>query len=116
MNGKAKVAIVVGVGVATLGFLWWEHGGSALPTAAKPGDKTLGTADVPIPRAKAKRTATNAPTVNAAAADEPFTALQLESAAALGFSDGANGEASVSDDTTSRALKEDLAYIGLGDS
>jgi hypothetical protein len=113
MTNAQKLIIVGGVGAATLGFLWWQHGGK-LATAAEPGDKMLGTTKVPIPKARAKRTATNAPTVNAAAVDEPFTQLQYESAAALGFSSSENGSASTGDDTTSRALNEDLEYLGVG--
>jgi hypothetical protein len=109
-----KIAVVAGVGLATIAYLWHEHGATAALPAAPKG-KTLATSSVPIPKAKAKRTASNTPVKDVAIPYEPYTQLQLETAAAMGFAN-TESSASLEDTATSRALKEDLAYLGLGDS
>jgi hypothetical protein len=107
MNQKFKIALVVGVGAATLGFLYWEHAAKAPPT----GDAgPVATKHVAKPKAHTRRTVANSPTVDVSVASDPFTQLQIDSAAALGFGTGD------APPDTSVPLKEDLAYLGLGDS
>jgi hypothetical protein len=106
-----KIAVVAGVGIATLGYLYWRSGPGAKP-ADSPGAKLLTTTTVTKPKPRARKTSSNAP-VDTIAPEEPFTQLQLESAAALGFSNNASG-AAADDEASSRALNEDLQYIGLG--
>lgn len=106
-----KIAVVVGVGIATVAYLVHEHGSAGgVPDA--PGAKLLSTASVKKPKAKARKTASNAP-VDTIAPEEPFTQLQLESAAALGFAN-TESPAAADDGAASRALNEDLQYIGIG--
>jgi hypothetical protein len=110
MKINPKVVVVAGVGLATLAFLWWEH---RTPAATSNSDATgpLGAAPVAKPKARARRTVSNSPVVDVSAPEEPFTQLQLESAGALGA-----GGASADGGDLSVSLKEDLNYLGLGDS
>jgi len=112
MKISGKVVVVAGVGLATLAYLWFEHGPAAKPKDS-PGAKLLETTDVPVPRPHARRTASNAKVTNTAIPDEPFTQLQLESAAALGFAN-TESAAGADPDAMPRALNEDLAYLGIG--
>lgn len=110
MKINPKVVAVAGVGVATLAFLWWQH---RTPASTSGGEDAgpLGSTPVAHPKAKARKTVANSPTIDVSVASEPFTQLQLESASALGSGGGdpPGGDLSVS-------LKEDLSYLGVGDS
>lgn len=117
MTKGAKWGIVLAAAAATIAFLWHEHAAQAAPGVdAGSSSKATTPKSVSKPRPRAVQTATTAKVdnVSPAAADEPFTQLQLESAAALGYGNSSSQDSASGDDPPSRALNEDLEYLGIG--
>jgi hypothetical protein len=117
MTKGAKWGIVLAAGAATVAFLWHEHAAQAAPgVGADSSSKATTPKSVSKPHARAAKTAATAAVdnVSPAAADEPFTQLQLDSAAALGYGNSSSQDSAAGDDPPSRALNEDLQYLGIG--
>lgn len=118
LSNGMKWGIVALAGAGTIAFLWHEHAAQAAPGvgAASPSKATT-PKSVSKPRPKAPVTAVSSSVLDVSpdGAEEPFTQLQLESAAALGEGNpSAQDTAAASDDPMPTALNEDLSYLGIG--